>query len=375
MLGFKSWLKALYKFTVTGILFFVAMNPVFSEEGSLAKGKKTENQADKSFKPGEFIFEHIGDSYGWHILTWNGQEISVPLPVILFSRTKGWVVFSSAKLDHGKAMYNDFKLELEGPNKGKVVEIKKDGSQIKPLDISITKNVCAVLFSILLLLTIFLSTAKKYKSIPGQAPSGLQNALEVFIVFIRDDIAKPSIGHKYEKFMPYLLTVFFFIWFNNMLGLIPIMPGGANVTGNIAVTLVLAVFTFVITSINGNLHYWREFVDAPGVPWWLKLPIPLMPIVEISGLFIKPFVLMVRLFANMTAGHIVALGFFCLIFFFGNMNPAIGYGVSVLSVSFVIFMSLLELLVALIQAYVFTLLSALYFGMATTEHHTAEEHH
>jgi F-type H+-transporting ATPase subunit a len=175
---------------------------------------------------------------------------------------------------------------------------------------------------------------------------------------------------KYEKFMPYLLTIFFFIWFNNMLGLIPLFPGGANVTGNIAITMVMALFTFVITLINGNKHYWKEIYDAPGVPWWLKYPpMPLMPIIEIMGVFLKPFVLMVRLFANITAGHFIALAFVSLIFIFAEMNPFLGGGVALLSAVFSIFMGLLELLVALIQAYVFTFLSALYFGMAIAEDH------
>jgi F-type H+-transporting ATPase subunit a len=169
--------------------------------------------------------------------------------------------------------------------------------------------------------------------------------------------------------MPYLLTLFFFIWINNMMGLIPIFPGGANVTGNIAVTMVLAVFTFVITTVSGNKYYWQEILNAPGVPWWLKLPVPLMPVIEIIGMLTKPFVLMVRLFANITAGHIIALGFFSLIFIFGDMQAGLGYGVSPVSIAFTMFMTVLELLVALIQAYVFTLLSALYFGMATAEHH------
>ena len=171
--------------------------------------------------------------------------------------------------------------------------------------------------------------------------------------------------------MPYLLTIFFFIFLNNILGLIPIFPGGANVTGNIAVTMVMAVFTFILTTVSGNKHYWIDIVNTPGVPWWLKLPIPLMPVVEIIGVITKPFVLMVRLFANMAAGHIITLGFISLIFIFGAMNVALGYGVSVGAVAFMIFMNLLELLVAFIQAYVFTLLSALYFGLATIE----PEHH
>jgi F-type H+-transporting ATPase subunit a len=220
------------------------------------------------------------------------------------------------------------------------------------------------------ILWIFLSVADGYKRNPNKAPRGLQSFLEPLILFVRDDIAKPSIGeHKYEKYLPYLLTIFFFIWINNMMGLIPIFPGGANITGNIAITFVLAIFTFTITTFNGNKNYWLHVFNPPGVPWWLKLPIPLIPFIEFMGLFIKPFVLMIRLFANITAGHVIALGFFSLIFIFGAMKPALGFAVSPVSVAFTFFMSLLELLVAFIQAYVFTLLSALYFGMAVEEHH------
>lgn len=216
---------------------------------------------------------------------------------------------------------------------------------------------------------VFISVANSYKKRKGKAPKGIQSFVEPIIIFIRDDIAKASIGEKYEKYLPFLLTVFFFILINNLLGLIPFFPGGANITGNIGVTGVLALFTFIITSFSGNKAYWMHLVNAPGVPWWLKLPIPLMPIVEIMGVFTKPFVLMVRLFANITAGHIIILGFISLIFIFGNISEGLGYGVSIVSVGFSIFMGILELLVAFIQAYVFTLLSALYFGMATEEHH------
>jgi F-type H+-transporting ATPase subunit a len=202
------------------------------------------------------------------------------------------------------------------------------------------------------------------------APKGAQSVFEPLIVFIRDDIAKSSIGEKkYEKYVPFLLTIFFFIFFNNLLGLVPIIPGGANLTGNIAVTGVLAVFTFIITTFSANKNYWVHIYNTPGVPWWLKFPVPLMPIVELMGVFTKPFVLMVRLFANITAGHIIVLGFISLIFIFGAMSPVAGYGVSIVSVAFSLFMLLLEFLVAFIQAYVFTLLSALYFGAAVEEHH------
>jgi F-type H+-transporting ATPase subunit a len=198
----------------------------------------------------------------------------------------------------------------------------------------------------------------------------MQNLLEPVILFIRDQIAKPAIGDKkYEKFMPFLLTLFFFILIENLIGLIPFPPFGANVTGNIAVTMVLALFTFAVTTINGNKHYWKEIYN-PDVPWWLKFPIPLMPIVELSGLITKPFVLMVRLFANMLAGHMIVTVFISLIFIFGGLyGVGTGLATSPVSIVFSVFILLLDILVSFIQAYVFTLLSAIYFGMATSEHH------
>jgi len=249
-----------------------------------------------------------------------------------------------------------------------------DESAKPPLDFSITKNVVSLFFSVILICWMFISVARRFKNHQNEAPKGLQSWLEPLILFVRDDIARPSIGEKrYERYMPYLLTVFFFIFINNLLGLIPFFPGGANLTGNISVTMVLALFTFIITTVSANKHYWKEIYNAPGVPWWLKFGLPIMPIVEIIGVVVKPFVLMVRLFANITAGHIIALGFISLIFIFGQISTGAGYGFSVLSVLFYVFMGLLELLVAFIQAYVFTLLSALYFGMAMAEHH--EEAH
>jgi len=283
--------------------------------------------------------------------------------------------FSSSRFHNETHSYQGFKLEPEGPNKGKITRLEdniRTEAGTKVYDFSITKVVFAVLLSSLLLILIFVSVANAYRRNVNKAPDGLQSLIEPLIIFIRDDIAKSSIGEKkYEKFMPFLLTVFFFIFFNNLFGLIPFFPGGANVTGNIAVTMVMAIFTFIITTINGNKHYWVDIINTPGVPWWLKLPVPLMPVVEIIGIITKPFVLMIRLFANITAGHIIVLGFVSLIFIFGAISTALGLGVSVVSVAFMIFMNLLELLVAFIQAYVFTLLSALYFGLATIE----PEHH
>jgi len=353
---------------------------ITSKSTVVVEGQTVPKIETKEFDAGEMIIEHIADSHEWHIITWKGHSVSIPLPVILLDDGK-LVVFSSSRFQHGKASYKGYKIGLEDPDKGKIVRVKQDGSvdaEAKvPLDFSITKTVSALILGAILILIIFLSIAKRYTTNPNRAPKGLQSLVEPLILFVRDDIAIPAIGKaKYMKYMPYLLTIFFFIFINNLLGLIPFFPGGVNLTGNLAVTMVLAIFTFLITSFSANKSYWVHIINTPGVPWWLKIPIPLMPIVEIIGLITKPFVLMVRLFANITAGHIILLGFMSLIFIFGSMNAWIGYAVSPVSILFGVFMSLLELLVAFIQAYVFALLSALYFGMAIEEHdyeHT-EEH-
>ena len=323
----------------------------------------------KKFNTGDLIFNHIKDSYEWHIATVGHTHISIPLPVIVYSEHSGFHCFMSGKLHHGAESHEGFKVASEGKYQRKLVEIMPDGSELRPWDFSITKNVTSLFVSIALILFIFLHVAKKYKENFARAPKGIQSWIEPIVLFICDDIAKPSIGkEKYERYLPYLLTTFFFIFINNLMGLIPIFPGGANLTGDISVTLVLALFTFVITSLSGSRDYWVHLVNAPGIPLWLKLPLPLMPIVEIMGVFIKPFVLTIRLFANITAGHIVALGFYSLIFIFAEKSIIAGYGISVLSIAFTVFMGILELLVAFIQAYVFTLLSALYIGLALERH-------
>jgi len=325
--------------------------------------------SSKKFNTGELIFDHIKDSYEWHITTIGQTHIGIPLPVILYSQTSGIHIFMSSKFHHGTEAYNGFKIAAEGKYQQKAVEVMADGSEVRPWDFSITKNVTSLFISIFIILAIFLSVAKKYRNNYGKAPKGLQSWIEPLVLFVRDDIAKPSIGaEKYQKYLPFLLTIFFFIFVNNLMGLIPFFPGGANLTGNISITLVLALFTFVITSLSGSRNYWVHMVNDPGIPLWLKLPLPLMPIVEIMGVFIKPFVLTIRLFANITAGHIVALGFYSLIFIFAEKSHFAGYGISVISIAFTVFMGLLELLVAFIQAYVFTLLSALYIGLALEKH-------
>ncbi|MCF6239962.1 MAG: F0F1 ATP synthase subunit A [Bacteroidales bacterium] len=357
-----------YAILLTFILF-LGTSSIFAQHEEEKHGDKP--LSEKKFDPGHFIFDHIGDAYEWHIVTIGHNHISLPLPVIVYSEEKGLNVFMSSKFHHGHESYKGFRIETDekSPNKGKIVETLSDGTVVRPIDISITKNVLSLFFSVSLLMWIFISVANAYKKNQGKAPKGMQSFFEPLIIFIRDDIAKASIQKNPEKYMPYLLTIFFFIFLNNLLGLVPIIPGGANLTGNITITMALALFTFTITTINGNKAYWTHMINTPGVPWWLKIPVPLMPIVEIMGMFTKPFVLMVRLFANITAGHIIALGFYSLIFIFGEKNIFAGYGISVVSIAFTIFMMMLELLVAFIQAYVFTLLSALYFGMATEEHH------
>ncbi len=332
---------------------------------------------EEGFNAGEYVLEHVSDAYDWHIVSWGDHHISIPLPVILYSKQpelhegKNFHVFMSTKFHHGHAEYKGFRISESEEFEGKIVELDAHGHELgKPIDISITKTIAEAIISVIFLIIILLSVAKAAKRNTGKAPSGLQNMLEPIIIFVRDEVAKPAIGDKkYEKFMPFLLSVFFFILLNNFIGLIPIPPFGANVTGNIAVTMVLALFTFAITTINGNKHYWKEIYN-PDVPWWLKFPIPLMPIVELSGVITKPFVLMVRLFANMMAGHMIVSVFVSLIFIFASiMGPAAGFGISPVSIAFSVFIVMLDVLVSFIQAYVFTLLSALYFGMATAEHH------
>lgn len=360
------------------IIFILAFSSKFSFASETTKSESKDGKEEK-FNAGEMIIEHIIDAHEWHIAKVGTTSITVPLPIILFDDGK-LVFFMSSKFHHGTMPYNGYLLSKEGKNKGKIVKVKpgeniEDETAALPYDFSITKNVLSILLMVLILCLVFIPIARKYKKRGDHAPKGLQSLLEPLILFVRDDIAKASIGEKkYEKYMPYLLTIFFFIFFMNLLGLIPFFPGGANVTGNIAVTMVLALFTFIITTFSAKKSYWIHIVNTPGVPWWLKIPLPLMPIVEIIGVFTKPFVLMVRLFANIMAGHIIALGFMSLIFIFGAISASFGYGVSIVSVFFSIFMALIELLVAFIQAYVFTLLSALYFGMAIEDHHEEHEH-
>lgn len=319
----------------------------------------------------EVILDHIGDAYEWHIMTVGDKHFSIPLPVIVYSIESGWHVFLSSHLHHGDS-YKGFRLATEGNYKGKVVETIPTGETIRPMiDISLTKIAMGVIINSLLLVGIilFVSQWYRHRKASDKAPRGFVGMMEMLIMMVYNDIIKPSVGRDYERFSPYLLTAFFFIFLSNLMGLIPIFPGGANVTGNIAITLVLAVCTFIAINLFGTREYWREIL-WPDVPIWMKCPIPLMPVIEIFGLFTKPFALTVRLFANIMAGHSIILALVCIIFVTHSMGALLGGSMTILSVLFSLFMNCLELLVAFIQAYVFTMLSAVFIGMSRVEHHT-----
>lgn len=312
---------------------------------------ESESQEGEKFDP-SIILHHVIDDHVWHFT----DGFVLPLPVIVYTEARGLEVFSSANFyEHHELKaegYNGYKLEH-----GHIALI--DSPEAHVLDLSITKNVAMLFVNVTVLIIVLLTVAKAYRTRAGQAPKGLQSFIEPIILFVRDEVVKPNIGPRYERYLPYMLTLFFFILFGNLLGL---LPGAANLTGNIAVTLTLAVFTFVITNFSGNKSYWSHIFWTPGVP--LPLRVIILP-VELIGIFTKPFSLMVRLFAAITAGHIVLLSLLCLTFMFQSWWVGVGSSV------FVLFISLIELLVAGIQAYVFTLFTSLYIGMAVEEH----DHH
>ena len=323
----------------------------------------------------ESILEHIGDSYEWHITTVGENRISIPLPVIVRSKETGWHIFLSSKFDNEQSGYEGFYIAQEGDYKGKIVEKDTAGKEIRPLDISITKNAFALLLNSALLICIILYVSrwyrKKNQAENYKAPKGLVGLMELFIMDINNGLIKPCIGKDYKKFAPYLLTVFFFVFINNIMGLIPVFPGGANITGNIAITFVLALITFLIVNISGTKEYWKE-IFWPEVPMWLKAPVPIMPVIEAVGIFTKPFALMIRLFANILAGHSIVLGLAFLIFItakVGPLGPQLNVGMTVVSILLSVFIGFVELLVAYIQAYVFTMLSAVFIGLAKVEGH------
>lgn len=317
----------------------------------------------EGFNASEVIFGHIRDAHDWHLFDVNGHPVSMSLPVIIYNRTSGGIsTFSSSRFEHGHVAYEGYHLT----EKGKIESLAGDSI----IDFSITKNVLSMLISVVLLLTIMISVANKYKKKGTMvAPSGFQNALEPVVTFVRDEVAKPNLGHKYMRYMPLLLTIFFFIWINNLLGLI---PGGANFTGNIAVTACLALITFIVMVFSGNSHFWGHLFNPPGVPFGVKL---LLVPIEIISLFIKPIALMIRLFANILAGHIIILSIVSMIFIFGALSEVAGWGFAPVSLAFSIFMFFLELLVAAIQAFIFTNLTAVFIGQAIEEGHAHDHAH
>lgn len=354
-----------------GFLLFLA---VFALLSSSVRASSSENG---EFNAGEMIMHHIADAHEIHLI----GDLAIYLPIIVKS-DEGWDVFSSSHLYHNPKtveapsgekvsyyQYGDYMMHHEHLYiAGNGIEFDEEGevmNQAVALDMSITKTVAGMFLTILLMILIFTSVAKGYRKRGIGAPKGLQSFMEPLILFVRDEIARPSISKHADRFVPFLLSVFFFIWISNILGLIPFL-GGLNITGTLSVTLVLAAIVFIVTSFSGNKHYWGHIFWPPNVPLFVK--IILVPI-EFAGIFIKPLVLMVRLTANITAGHIIILAFVCLIFIFGEQSAGAGYGVGIGSTLFLIFMNLIELLVAFLQAYVFTLLSALYFGAATEEAH------
>ena len=343
-------------------------NTVFAqtEENTKTEAKEGGKEEGK-LNVSKEIFGHIADAHEWHLFTLKHEggeptHISFPLPVIIYHPEKGLSFFSSSNIEEGKT-YEGYTI-VKGPMKEKVVSA--DGAKI--MDFSITKNVLSMLFSVIILLWLMTSAAKKYKKNGHMtAPSGFQNALEAIIIFLRDEVAIPNLGNKYKKFFPLLLTVFFFIWINNLLGL---LPGGANFTGNIAVTACLALIAFIVILATSNKHFWGHLFNPPGVPLGIKF---LLVPIEIISLFIKPMALMIRLFANIMAGHIVILALICMVFIFGALNKFVGIGFVPVSLAFSIFMFMLELLVGAIQAFIFANLTAVFIGQAMEGAHSHGE--
>lgn len=321
------------------------------------------SESGKDFDPKEIIFEHLGDRYGWEVPFCHDKTIH--LPIIVFG-SDGLHIFSSKRVLGGDKYVDGnatFFIPSEGDYKGKVVEELADGTIKKPFNISITKNVLALFISLFFLLGIVFWLRNFYKRKGMKAPRRGLGAIEALTAFIYDSVIKSTLRDKAMKFAPYLLTVFYLIFIMNLLGLMVVFPGGANLTGNIAVTLVLALLTFFVTNIFATKHYWKD-IFWPDVPVWLKFPIPIMQVIEVFGIFTKPAALTVRLFANMMGGHMIVIVLTLLIFIFADMGMAVVGGTTVVSVLFSIFMLLIDVLVSFIQAYVFTMLSTIFISLA-----------
>ncbi|NND62112.1 MAG: F0F1 ATP synthase subunit A [Flavobacteriaceae bacterium] len=354
------------KSLILGVFFILFSNIAFADSNE----SKDASESGEEFDTSELIFHHIKDSYGFHV----AGDLSVPLPIILWT-DEGLVTFMSSEFHHdneGKTIVEKKGLQFVNVHE-KIYQLNAGETEVKydaehhptnaerPLDFSITKNVFSMLLSLVVILLIFIASARSYRKSENNMPSGIGKFVEPIIVFIRDEVAIPNIGEKhYGRYMPFLLTLFFFIWLNNIFGLIPFFPFSANLSGNIAFTMTLAVLTFIITLFSSKKYYWNHMLWMPGVP--VPMKIFLAPI-EFLGMFIKPIALMIRLFANITAGHVIVLSLISLIFVLNSV------WVSPVSVLFTVFISVIEVLVVAIQAYIFTMLSALYFGQALEEDH------
>lgn len=334
---------------VLPVLFSV--QPLFAADG------------EKEFDVKSVVLEHFEDSYWWHVGTFGTKEVNLYLPVILHSPATGWHCFSSRNLSGG-ASYQGFSIASDGEYTGKVVETLADGTTVRPFDMSVTRTVAALLLNSAIVLAVVLTAARIHRRNGiKQSPGGIAALMEWAVESIEDDLIKPAVGDNWRRFAPYLLTVFFFILINNFMSLIPFFPGGVNVTGNIAVTFVLALASFIAINLFGGRAYWKD-IFWPEVPTWLKVPVPFMPVIEFIGIFTKPFALMIRLFANMLAGHAAIICLVCIIFVTAGMGAFMNGTMSAVAVLFAIFMNCLEVLVAFLQAYVFTMLSGVFIGLA-----------
>lgn len=331
----------------------------------MAMASSTDEEGREELNIPEIVLEHLSDAYEWHIASYEGKHLSIPLPIIIKSQESGEWHFCTAH-----SLPENFFFSKE--HHGKIYERLSNGEEIRPLDLSLTKSAVQIWIVVIVLCVIFLSCAQWYKkrNAQSEAPGGFVGMIEMLVMTIHDDLIKSSIGEKhYKPYAPYLLTVFFFILTTNLIGLIPIFPGGANVTGNINITFFLALCTMLAINIFANKEYWKE-IFWPEVPLFLKAyPVPIMPVIELFGVFTKPFALMIRLFANMMAGHAVILSFTCVIFLGWSMGVGYGLGLNLFSIIMLLFMNLLEVLVAFVQAYVFTMLSAVFIGLAHKDHH------
>ena len=334
-----------------------------------------EEVKEEGFDVVGLIFDHISDSYSWHIATYKGHHIEIPLLCIVRSEGGKWYSFSSSEISHGHH-YEGFYVAPKGEKwEGKLVAVGANGEVYRPIDLSLTKNAAGLLINSLIISTIILGVAGWYRRRKYDihaVPKGFVGAVEMLIMSIEDDVIRPSVGKRYKRYSPYLLTAFFFIFVNNLMGLVPTFPGGANTTGNIAVTLILALATMFAVNVFGNKEYWREIL-WPDVPLLMKCPIPLMPVIELFGIFSKPFALTVRLFANTLAGHMVILALTSLVFVSVSMGTTMNIVMTIFSVLLTVFMLVLEILVAYIQAYVFTMLSSVFIGLSLPEHHAAKK--